>query len=125
MNIQRNLEVDEEARRQIEKCYLEPRVLEERVSSASLYYLAKATDPAGNPIRSIKHGYQLVRMRVEDLEGAQIFEVSGDGVYLAVLFKETYDPNAQYILECFDGVFYLLKQHQSLEDEDLREALFR
>lgn len=125
MNIQRNLRVDDEAKRQIEKCYLEARKLEDRVSLACLYYITRVTDRLGNPIRSFKLGYQLVRRRVEDLERAQIFEVSGDGVYLAVLFKETYDPNAQYILECFDGVFYLLKQHQSLEDGDLLEALFR
>ena len=124
MNILSNLRVDDEAKREIEKCYLEARPLEDRVLVASLYYLVRVTDPAGNPIRSFKLGYTLVRTRSEDLERAKMFDITGDGVYLAILFRDEYDPDAQYILEYFDEVFYLLKQHESLEDQRLRE-IFR
>ena len=118
MQIYTNLEVDACARKEIELHYPDGggRPLGDKIHVPRLYYVIRAFDMSGKTLKDLKTGYRLGRIPVTRLTSHRIFDVSGDGIFLAVNFYGEFDPEARYQLEFFDDVYFLFSRDKSFED---------
>ncbi len=120
-----NLEADACARKEIEWHYPDGggRPLSDKLYVARLSYIIRVFDSSGKTIEGFKLGYRLGRIPVARLTHHRVFDLSGDGIFLAVYFYEEFDPRACYRLEYFDDVYFLFKWDSAIEDPALSRFL--
>lgn len=125
MKLFTNLDVDACARKEIEWYYPDGggRALSDKVSIPRLSYIVRVFDSDGKNIVGFKLGYRLGRIPIACLTHHRIFDISGNGHFLAVYYHGAFDPEARYRLEYFDDIYYLFKWHGAIEDPNLSRLL--
>jgi len=113
VRIHRNISLSKEAEAFINERYIEPEVRDfcELRFVPMFSYVIAVTDAQGNSFKDAILGYNLWRMPVHSLEDAIVFSFDGGRKFFAIRFEpDDFDETAEYLLEHFEGVNYILRR---------------
>jgi hypothetical protein len=113
MKICRNISLSKEAEAFINERYIEPDVRDfsELRFVPAFQYVTAVKDAKGDRIKNAVLGYNLGRTPAQSLTDSVVFSFDSGRRFFAIRFyPNEFDEAAEYLLEHFEGVNYILKR---------------